>query len=64
MTLCRELTHYKGTPDAFKGDLLNQKVRDTAKEAVEAMFAPTETPTYSQAPSSMQVGLSPTAPKM
>jgi len=55
LRLCRALVHYKGSPDPFKGDLLNQKVRDTAKEAVEAMFAPTETPTYSQAPSSIQV---------
>lgn len=55
LVICRALVHYKGVPDPFKGDLLNQKVRETAKEAVEAMFAPTETPSYSQAPSSIQV---------
>jgi hypothetical protein len=57
--ICRALVHYKGSPDPFKGDLLNQKVRDTAKEAVEAMFAPTETPSYSQTPSSIQVKIQP-----
>lgn len=50
--LCRDLTHYKGDPDPFKGDTPNQKVRDAAKEAVEAIFAPTETPSYSTANSS------------
>ena len=38
----RELTHYKGEPDAFKGDVPNQRVRDLAKEALEAIFAATE----------------------
>ncbi len=53
--VCRDLVHYKGSPDPFKGDLPNQKVRDTAKEAVEAIFAPTETPSYTQPSSSLQV---------
>ena len=38
---CRELTHYKGEPDPFKGDVPNQKVRDSAKEALDAIFAAT-----------------------
>ncbi|BDA40999.1 probable AP-4 complex accessory subunit Tepsin at N-terminal half [Coccomyxa sp. Obi] len=37
----RELTHYKGEPDPFKGDVLNQRVRDSAKEALDAIFAAT-----------------------
>lgn len=40
---CRELTHYKGDPDPFKGDVLNQKVRDAAKETVDAIFQATDT---------------------
>jgi hypothetical protein len=38
----RELTHYKGEPDPFKGDVPNQRVRDAAKEALDAIFAATE----------------------
>ncbi|CAL8466715.1 g6251 [Coccomyxa elongata] len=37
----RELTHYKGEPDPFKGDVPNQRVRDSAKEALDAIFAAT-----------------------
>ncbi|GLC64790.1 AP-4 complex accessory subunit Tepsin [Pleodorina starrii] len=36
--LVREHTHYKGEPDPFKGDTPNQRVRDAAKEASEALF--------------------------
>ncbi|KAK9841847.1 hypothetical protein WJX81_007132 [Elliptochloris bilobata] len=38
----RELTHYRGEPDPFKGDVMNQRVRDKAKEALEAVFAATD----------------------
>lgn len=34
----RDLTHYRGEPDPFKGDAPNQRVRDTAKEAVDSLF--------------------------
>lgn len=44
----RELTHYKGEPDAFKGDVPNQRVRDLAKEALDTLFAVQEAPSYSQ----------------
>lgn len=39
----RELTHYRGEPDPFKGDVLNQKVRDAAKETLDAIFQATDT---------------------
>ncbi len=35
---CRELTHYKGEPDPLKGDVPNQRVRDMAREALDALF--------------------------
>ncbi|KAJ6795519.1 VHS domain-containing protein-like isoform X1 [Iris pallida] len=35
----RQLFHYKGHPDPLKGDALNKAVRDTAHEAVSAIFA-------------------------
>lgn len=38
-SLIRELFHYKGQVDTFKGDALNKAVRDTAHEAISAMFA-------------------------
>lgn len=51
LLLCRELTHYKGEPDPFKGDVPNQRVRDLAKEALDAVFAPTDlNPSTAQAP--------------
>lgn len=34
----RQLFHYKGQPDPLKGDALNKSVRDTAHEAVSAIF--------------------------
>ena len=39
----RELTHYRGEADPFKGDVLNQKVRDAAKETLDAIFQATDT---------------------
>lgn len=33
----RELVHYRGSPDPLRGDSLNQKVRDTARETAEAL---------------------------
>ncbi|KAK1313859.1 VHS domain-containing protein [Acorus calamus] len=35
----RQLVHYKGHPDPLKGDALNKAVRDTAQEAIVAVFA-------------------------
>lgn len=35
----RQLFHYMGHPDPLKGDALNKAVRDTAHEAVAAIFA-------------------------
>ncbi|KAK8559867.1 hypothetical protein V6N13_016600 [Hibiscus sabdariffa] len=35
----RQLFHYKGEPDPLKGDALNKAVRDTAHEAISAVFA-------------------------
>ena len=47
---CRELTHYRGEPDPFKGDVPNQRVRDSAKEALDAVFAATDVPRAAAAP--------------
>ncbi|RZC51312.1 hypothetical protein C5167_019735 [Papaver somniferum] len=35
----RQLLHYKGQPDPLKGDALNKSVRETAQEAISAIFA-------------------------
>ncbi|KAK1312124.1 VHS domain-containing protein [Acorus calamus] len=35
----RELVHYRGHPDPLKGDAFNKAVRDTAQEAISAIFA-------------------------
>ncbi|KAL5575199.1 hypothetical protein UlMin_016898 [Ulmus minor] len=35
----RQLFHYKGQPDPLKGDALNKAVRDTAHEAISAIFS-------------------------
>ncbi|KAH0982565.1 hypothetical protein GBA52_009742 [Prunus armeniaca] len=35
----RQLFHYKGQPDPLKGDALNKAVRDTAQEAIAAIFS-------------------------
>ncbi|KAK9866534.1 hypothetical protein WJX84_009352 [Apatococcus fuscideae] len=50
-TAIRDLTHFKGEPDPFKGDAPNQKVRESAKEALDAVFSATDT-SYSAAASS------------
>lgn len=39
----RELTHYKGQPDPLKGDALNKSVRETAQEALSAIFSGEDT---------------------
>ncbi|KAM3348342.1 hypothetical protein ACQJBY_021935 [Aegilops geniculata] len=39
----RQLVHYKGHPDPLKGDALNKAVRETANEAIAAIFS-TEDP--------------------
>jgi hypothetical protein len=36
--LFRELIHWRGEPDPFKGDVPNARVREFAKEVVEVMF--------------------------
>ena len=38
----RQLIHYKGQLDPLKGDALNKAVRDTAQEAISAIFAAEE----------------------
>ncbi|XP_023526954.1 VHS domain-containing protein At3g16270-like [Cucurbita pepo subsp. pepo] len=35
----RQLFHYKGQPDPLKGDALNKAVRETAHDAISAIFA-------------------------
>ncbi|XP_019184221.1 PREDICTED: VHS domain-containing protein At3g16270 [Ipomoea nil] len=35
----RQLIHYKGQPDPLKGDALNKAVRETAQEALSALFS-------------------------
>ncbi|CAI0474696.1 unnamed protein product [Linum tenue] len=35
----RQLLHYKGQPDPLKGDALNKGVRDTAQDAISAIFS-------------------------
>lgn len=32
------MLHYKGEPDPLKGDVPNQKVRDSAREALDALY--------------------------
>ena len=36
--MCRQLSSYRGDPDPFKGDVPNQRVRDAAREALDAIF--------------------------
>ena len=36
--LVRDHVHYKGDQDPYKGDVPNERVRESAKEAVEALF--------------------------
>ncbi|XP_024368366.1 protein MODIFIED TRANSPORT TO THE VACUOLE 1 [Physcomitrium patens] len=40
----RNLLHYRGAPDALKGDALNKAVRETAQEALSAIFASNDKP--------------------
>lgn len=35
----RQLIHYKGYPDPLKGDALNKSLRETAQEALSAIFS-------------------------
>ncbi|CAN1190169.1 Protein MODIFIED TRANSPORT TO THE VACUOLE 1 [Linum perenne] len=35
----RQLLHYRGQPDPLKGDALNKAVRDTAQDAISAIFS-------------------------
>lgn len=44
----RQLFHYRGEPDALRGDSLNKAVRDTAHEAVTAIFASDEKQTTAE----------------
>ncbi|XP_076950854.1 protein MODIFIED TRANSPORT TO THE VACUOLE 1-like [Bidens hawaiensis] len=39
----RQLIHHKGQPDPLKGDALNKSVRETAQEALTAIFAGEDT---------------------
>jgi hypothetical protein len=41
----RELIHYRGEPDPFKGDVPNARVREFAKEVVDVMFNASPAPT-------------------
>ncbi|KNA22957.1 hypothetical protein SOVF_029110 [Spinacia oleracea] len=38
----KQLLHYKGKPDPFKGDALNKAVRETAQDALSAIFSTDE----------------------
>ncbi|PIN05094.1 hypothetical protein CDL12_22368 [Handroanthus impetiginosus] len=38
----RQLIHYRGQPDPLKGDALNKAVRETAQEALSALFSSDE----------------------
>ncbi|GAX83555.1 hypothetical protein CEUSTIGMA_g10980.t1 [Chlamydomonas eustigma] len=46
----RDLLHFKGEKDPFKGDSLNQRVRDSAKEVMEALYS-----SYQQQPANKPV---------
>lgn len=35
---CRELIHWRGEPDPFKGDVPNARVREFSKDVVEVLF--------------------------
>lgn len=39
----RQLIHHKGQPDPLKGDALNKSVRETAQEALTALFSGEDT---------------------
>lgn len=55
LNACRDLTHYRGEPDPFKGDVLNQKVRDAATETLDAIFQATDTSYSSSAKPTLTV---------
>ena len=46
VTAIKEAMHFRGTPDAVRGDTPNQTVRTSAKECLDAVY--TETPTSEQ----------------
>ena len=54
----RRLTTFRGDPDPFKGELPNQKVRETAKETLDAMFAATD---LAARPAQSSINVCPTA---
>ncbi|KAK9834958.1 hypothetical protein WJX84_004674 [Apatococcus fuscideae] len=54
-TAIRELTHYKGELDPFKGDAPNQKVREYAKDALDAVFSAIDNSYSASASSSSQL---------
>eukprot|EP00955_Chlamydomonas_euryale_P117368 366469-Chlamydomonas_euryale.AAC.2 len=51
----RDQSHFRGEPDAFKGDALNQRVRDTAKETMDALYNATAPPPASYGGSGTRV---------
>lgn len=59
MYLDRELVHFRGEMDPFKGDTLNQRVRDLAKEALEVVYLSTAAPPSMSSGSNMQVRATP-----
>lgn len=52
----RDLVHYRGEPDPFKGDALNERVREAAKEAIELLYNATVQQQSQMPPGNMQVG--------
>ncbi|KAH7290488.1 hypothetical protein KP509_30G050600 [Ceratopteris richardii] len=44
----RQLFEYKGQPDVLRGDALNKAVRDTAHEAISAIFASDDKPAQAE----------------
>ena len=55
MGVRRAMTHYRGEPDPFKGDTPNQRVRDMAKEAVDALFGAENAPQSIPTPPTLSV---------
>jgi len=53
---CRELIHWRGEPDPFKGDVPNARVREFAKEVVEVMFNTTPVQSNNSNTLAAQVG--------
>lgn len=50
----RNLLHHRGQPDALKGDALNKAVRETAQEALSAIFASSDKPSAEEASKRME----------